>query len=125
MLALAAGDGGRRSHVGNLDGGKRNHRKREGRCCRCRPWSNGTSSVDLAPLALIARLAALVPFPRRHTVIYCGVLSSHASYRSQVIPAAPEPAPPHAGHDKAKCRPKHIRWSDLLRLADRTAGWPN
>jgi hypothetical protein len=26
-----------------------------------RPWSDGTSSVDLAPLALIARLAALVP----------------------------------------------------------------
>ena len=80
-----------------------------------RPWSNGTSSVDLAPLALIARLAALVPSPRRHTVLYCGVLSSHASSRSQVIPAAPEPAPPHAGHDKPKCRPKYIRWSDLLR----------
>jgi hypothetical protein len=27
------------------------------------PWSDGTSSVDLAPLALIARLAALVPHP--------------------------------------------------------------
>jgi Putative transposase len=26
-----------------------------------KPWSDGTSSVELAPLALIARLAALVP----------------------------------------------------------------
>jgi hypothetical protein len=80
-----------------------------------RPWSNGTSSVDLAPLALIAPLAALVPPPRRHTVLYCGVLSSHASSRSQVVPAAPEPAPPFAGKDNPKRSPKYIRWSDLLR----------
>jgi hypothetical protein len=32
-----------------------------------KPWSDGTSSVELAPLALIARLAALVPPPKRHT----------------------------------------------------------
>jgi hypothetical protein len=80
-----------------------------------RPWSNGTSSVVLAPLALITRLAALVPPPRRHTVLYCGVLSSHASSRKEVVPAAPEPAPPHAGKDKPKRCPKYIRWSDLLR----------
>jgi hypothetical protein len=43
-----------------------------------RPWSDGTSSVDLAPLALIARLAALVPPPRKHVVRYSGVISSHA-----------------------------------------------
>jgi len=29
-----------------------------------KPWSDGTSSVELAPLALIARLAALVPAPK-------------------------------------------------------------
>jgi hypothetical protein len=80
-----------------------------------RPWSNGTSSVDLAPLALIARLAALVPPPRRHTVLYCGVLSSHASARKEVVPAAPVPTPPAATKDKPKRRPKYIRWSDLLR----------
>jgi hypothetical protein len=80
-----------------------------------RPWSNGTSSVDLAPLALIARLAALVPPPRRHTVLYCGVLSSHASSRREVVPGPPLAAPPDASKDKPKCRPKYIRWSDLLR----------
>src|SRR5450631_4856582 len=31
-----------------------------------KPWSDGTSSVEMPPLALIARLAALVPPPRRH-----------------------------------------------------------
>jgi hypothetical protein len=51
-----------------------------------KPWSDGTASVELAPLALIARLAALVPPPRRHTVRYFGVLSSHAASRSQVVP---------------------------------------
>jgi len=30
-----------------------------------RPWLDGTSSVEMDPLALIARLAALVPPPRR------------------------------------------------------------
>jgi hypothetical protein len=75
-----------------------------------RPWSDGTSSVQLAPLALIARLAALIPPPRRHTVLYCGVLSSHAASRKDVVLVA---APTDAGQDKPK--PKYIRWSDLLR----------
>jgi hypothetical protein len=76
-----------------------------------RPWSNGTSSVQLPPLALIARLAALIPPPRRHTVLYCGVLSSHAACRKEVVPspAVPEAGPNHAGQDKPKSRPKYIR----------------
>ena len=53
-----------------------------------KPWSDGTSSVELAPLALIARLAALVPPSRRHTVRYFGVLASHATLRSQIVPPA-------------------------------------
>ena len=52
-----------------------------------KPWADGTSSVELAPLALIARLAALVPPPRRHLPGYFGVLSSHSSHRSQCVPA--------------------------------------
>jgi hypothetical protein len=51
-----------------------------------RPWSNGTSAVQLPPLALIARLAALVPPPRRHLTRYCGVISSHSRLRSRVVP---------------------------------------
>jgi hypothetical protein len=82
-----------------------------------RPWSDGTSAIDLPPLALIARLAALVPAPRRHTVLYCGVLSSHAFSRGKVVPApaVPETGPPQAGQDKRRSRPKYIKWSDLLR----------
>jgi hypothetical protein len=80
-----------------------------------RPWSNGTSSVQLPPLALIARLAALIPPPRRHTVLYCGVLSSHAAFRKEVVPSPHDARPPEPGQDKPKRRSKYIRWSDLLR----------
>ena len=77
----------------------------------------GTTSVELAPLALIARLAALVPPPRRHTVLYCGVISSHAASRKDVVPLPPVPEAALAvvGQDKTKGRSKYIRWSELLR----------
>jgi hypothetical protein len=58
-----------------------------------RPWSDGTTSIELSPLALIARLAALVPPPRRHTTRYFGVLSSHAISRSEVVPTPATPPP--------------------------------
>ena len=79
-----------------------------------RPWSDGTSSIDLAPLALIARLAALIPSPRRHVVRYTGVISSHSSLRSQIVPV-PAVATPE-GKDKPSLPISHyISWSDLLR----------
>jgi hypothetical protein len=58
-----------------------------------RPWSDGTSSVQLPPL----------------------VLSSHAASRKEVVPAPPAAAPPDAEQDKPKRKAKYIRWSDLLR----------
>jgi hypothetical protein len=36
----------------------------------------------------MARLAALVPPPRVHTVRYFGVFSSHARLRARVVPEA-------------------------------------
>jgi hypothetical protein len=70
--------------------------------------------VDLEPLAFIARLAALVPAPRRHLTRYFGLLSSHAASRSEVVPAPTEPAPAddqgkHAG------KSRYIPWAELLR----------
>ena len=71
--------------------------------------------VEMSPLALIARLAALIPPPRRHTVVYCGVLSSHASSRKEVVPTPPAEADAQTRQDKPKRKSKYIRWSDLLR----------
>ena len=42
----------------------------------------------------LERLAALVPPPRSHTVIYNGVLSSHAAWRAEVLPEADPVAAP-------------------------------
>ena len=65
-----------------------------------RPWSDGTNSVTLDAVAFIARLAAIVPPPKRHVVRYFGILSSHSKVRSQVVPppaaTAPEVAPVEA-----------------------------
>jgi hypothetical protein len=80
-----------------------------------KPWSDGTTSVDLHPLALIARLAALVPPPKRHLVRYSGVLSSHAASRSQVVPAPAELTPAPTEKDKPAGKSKYIPWAELLR----------
>ena len=79
-----------------------------------KPWSNGTTSVDLPPLAFIARLAALVPAPRRHLTRYSGVLSSHAACRSQVVPAPAEPTPAN-NKGKPAAKSQYIPWAELLR----------
>ena len=82
-----------------------------------KPWSDGTSSVELPPLALIARLAALVPPPRRHLTGYFGVLSSHSSYRSQCVPAPVHETTSQQEDKSPRTLPlsHYISWSDLLR----------
>ena len=80
-----------------------------------RPWSDGTASVDLPPLALIARLAALVPPPRRHLTRYCGALSSHARLRSQIVPQPQTEAAATDKPEKPARKSKYIPWAELLR----------
>jgi hypothetical protein len=64
--------------------------------------------------ALIARLAVLVPPPKRHLTGYFGVLSSHSSLRSQIVPAPAVAAPEE--NDKPSLPLSHyISWSELLK----------
>ena len=83
---------------------------------------------SLSPLALIARLAAIVPPPRRHLTGYFGVLSSHSSHRSQCVPL-PVPETTSQQADKAeRVLPlsHYISWSELLRKTfeiDTTCLW--
>jgi hypothetical protein len=82
-----------------------------------KPWSDGTASVDLQPLAFIARLAALVPPPRRHLTRYVGVLSSHSGLRSQVVPK-PSTTANAAGADRLDSpaiKSRYVPWAELLR----------
>ena len=73
--------------------------------------------MEIAPLALMARLAALVPPPRRHLTGYFGVLSSHSSHRSQCVPVpVPETAPEQEDKSQRTLPLSHyISWSELLR----------
>ena len=50
------------------------------------PWSNGTTHLVFGPVDFIARLAALVPRPRRHLTRYHGVLAPNSPYRSMIVP---------------------------------------
>ena len=79
-----------------------------------KPRSDGTTSVDLEPLSFIARLAALVPAPKRHLTRCFGVLSSHAACRIEVVPAPAESTP---ADDKGKpaAKSRYIPWAELLR----------
>lgn len=86
-----------------------------------KPFSDGTTAVDMDPLSLLCRLAAMVPPPRLHTVRYAGVLSSASKWRSFVIPPPPPPDPAAGPETDEGPRPKggkrsrYWRWAELLR----------
>jgi hypothetical protein len=87
-----------------------------------RPFSDGTTAVDMDPLSLLCRLAAMVPPPKLHTVRYAGVLSSASKWRSLVIPPSPAPAgpagPPVNGDERRRRggkRSRYWRWAELFR----------
>jgi hypothetical protein len=48
--------------------------------------SDGTVAVDMDPLSLLCRLAALIPAPRFHTVRYSGVLAPASKWRPLIVP---------------------------------------
>ena len=74
-------------------------------------------SVDLEPLALIARLAALVP-PRLHVVRYSGVLAPAAKLRPLIVPPPPSPTEGDAAKPANKPpthRCAYIPWAILAK----------
>ncbi len=83
-----------------------------------RPWRDGTFAIELEPLAFIARLAALVPRPRKHLVTYHGILASAAPDRAQVVPRPVEEAAPQplgtAPSLPRRLRPERFSWPQLL-----------
>ena len=87
-----------------------------------KPWRDGTYAIVLEPLELLTRLAAMVPPPRFHMIRFHGVVSSHSSLRSRVVP---EP-PPESGvksrevqlslsFDEESAEPTRRPWAWLLR----------
>lgn len=60
-----------------------------------RPWSDGTRAIVLEPLALLARLAALIPRPRINLLIYHGIFAPHAKRRREALAAGALAAEPN------------------------------
>ncbi len=58
-----------------------------------KPNRFGATFAQMSADTFLARLCALVPPPRAHTVLYYGVLSAHHKLRSAVVPRADEPEP--------------------------------
>ncbi|HET8646955.1 MAG TPA: transposase, partial [Vicinamibacteria bacterium] len=50
------------------------------------PWSDGTTGMRLSPLALLEKLAALVPLPRMHLVRSGDCLAPHSHVRGAIVP---------------------------------------
>jgi hypothetical protein len=77
-------------------------------------WRDGTTHIVYSPHELIEKLIPLIPPPRRHVVRYSGVISSHSSLRSQVVPVPVVPTPEE---DDKPSRPlsHYISWSQLLK----------
>jgi len=75
------------------------------------PWSDGTTGITLSPLALLEKLAALVPLPHVHLVRYGGCLAPHSHLRGSVIPT-----PRQQGVDGAarKTGTPYWTWARLL-----------
>jgi len=51
------------------------------------PYRDGATHIELEPLDLMARLAALVPKPRMHLTRNHGMFAPHSPYRAAVTPA--------------------------------------
>jgi len=54
-----------------------------------RVWSDGTAAIEVSPLELTERLAALVPPARANQVLYKGGLAGNAAWRKEVVPKRP------------------------------------
>ena len=75
-------------------------------------WSDGTTGIRLSPLALLEKLAALVPLPRVHLVRDVGCLAPHRNLRSPLIPP---PRQQGADEEETDTVLPYWRWARLLK----------
>ena len=68
-------------------------------------FRDGTTAVELAPQAFMARLAAIIPTPRLHVVRYHGVLAPRSRVRAQIVPGPRPDAAEPAGDGHRQCAP--------------------
>jgi len=79
-----------------------------------RTWKGRVKAVVFEPLALIARLAALVPTPYMHLRRFYGIFAPNHGLRAHIVPTPPDPA--SASAPVAPKRPKSMPWDLLMRV---------
>jgi hypothetical protein len=88
------------------------------------PYRDGTTHLVFEPVALLARLAVLIPRPRVNLVLYHGVLAPRAAWRREVVPlrvSAGAGAGDGAGDNGrsdgagAPALGANYRWAELMR----------
>ena len=84
------------------------------------PWPDGTTDLIFTPIALLERLAVLVPRPRINLVLYFGVVGARAAGRAGVVgPGTPLREPESASAAtaapaRAAGRARQRLWAELM-----------
>jgi hypothetical protein len=81
-----------------------------------RAFSDGLSVLRFSPQAFIRRIAQLVPRPRQHEIVYCGLFASNAKDRAKVVRVAThrKRAKNHPAHDPT-APSSTMSWQELLK----------
>ena len=80
------------------------------------PWSDGTTSIQVGLLELMERLAAIIPQPRTHQVLYYGVFANNSRYRKEIQPkykGIREPSTWKKLSRKEGKKSRHRAWAEL------------
>jgi hypothetical protein len=80
------------------------------------PYRDGTTHIVLEPVDFIARLAALVPPPRKHLTRFHGVFAAHAALRAAVTPAGRGPGARSRAGTVENPTPRHVAMTWARRL---------
>lgn len=81
------------------------------------PWSDGTTSIQVGLLELMERLAAIIPQPRTHQVLYYGVFANNAKYRKEIQPKYKRVRKPSTWKKLSRkdgSNSRHVAWAQLL-----------
>jgi hypothetical protein len=78
-----------------------------------RMWKGGVNALVYEPLALIARIATLIPPPGFNLRRFYGIFAPNHPLRPRIVPKPPDPD--KTGHPVAPPRPAQMAWADLLK----------